>query len=92
MELIEQDWVRAADAEQSGGGAEDTNGTAQSGETGASGERLANDPLNQWKTPFKANQEKPYERRMMTNGSSNSPPGPYHHNQQGGRFGSDQAF
>jgi hypothetical protein len=44
MELIEQDWARAADAEQPGGGAEDTNGIAGSGDTGVLPER---DPLNQ---------------------------------------------
>ena len=47
MELIEQDWARAADAEPSGGEAGDANGIAGSGDTGALGEQLAIDPLNQ---------------------------------------------
>ena len=47
MELIEQDWARAADAEQSGGEAGDTSGTAQSGDTGVLPERSANDSVNQ---------------------------------------------
>jgi hypothetical protein len=46
MELIEQDWARAADAEQSGGEAEDTNEIAGSGGIGALVERSAIDPLN----------------------------------------------
>ena len=52
MELIEQDWARAADAEQSSegtddtsGGAEDTNEIAGAGDTGTLGEQLAIDPL-----------------------------------------------
>jgi hypothetical protein len=47
MELIEQDWARAADAEQSGEGAEDTNETAGSGDTAVLPERSASDPVNQ---------------------------------------------
>ena len=47
MELIEQDWARTADAEPSGGEAGDTNGIAPSGDTGALGEQLAIEPLNQ---------------------------------------------
>jgi len=47
MELIEQDWARAADAEQSGGEAEDTNGIAGSEDNGVFPERSASDPVNQ---------------------------------------------
>lgn len=47
MELIDQDWARTADAEQSGGGVEDTNGTATSGDTGVLSERSTSDPVNQ---------------------------------------------
>jgi hypothetical protein len=47
MELIEQDWARAADAEQSGEGAEDTNEIAGSGDTAVLPERSASDPVNQ---------------------------------------------
>ena len=47
MELIEQDWARAADAEQSGGEAGDANGIAGSGDTGVLPERSASDPVNQ---------------------------------------------
>jgi hypothetical protein len=46
MELIEQDWARTADAEQSGGGAEDTNAIAGSEDSGTSAEQSASDPLN----------------------------------------------
>jgi hypothetical protein len=46
MELIEQDWARAADAEQSGGETEDTNEIAGSEDSGTSGEQSASDPLN----------------------------------------------
>ena len=44
MELIEQDWARAADAEQTGRGPEGTNGIAGAVDTGALGERSAIDP------------------------------------------------
>ena len=47
MELIEQDWARAADAEQSGGEAGDTNGIAESADSGVLPERSASDPVNQ---------------------------------------------
>jgi hypothetical protein len=47
MELIDQDWARTADAEQSGGGVEDTNGTATSGDTGVLSERSTSDASNQ---------------------------------------------
>ncbi|MBC7838991.1 MAG: hypothetical protein H7Y39_10190 [Nitrospiraceae bacterium] len=47
MELIEQDWARAADAEPSGGEARDTNGIAGSGDTAVLPERSASDPVNQ---------------------------------------------
>ena len=47
MELIEQDWARAADAEPSGGGAGDINEIAESADTGALPERSASDPVNQ---------------------------------------------
>ena len=46
MELIEQDWARTADAEQSGGETEDTNEIAGSEDSGTSGEQSASDPLN----------------------------------------------
>jgi hypothetical protein len=45
MELIEQDWTRTADAEQSDGGTEDTNEIAGVGDTETFGEQLAIDPL-----------------------------------------------
>ena len=45
MELIEQDWARTADAEQPGGGVEDTNGTAESENAGALEEQSAIEPL-----------------------------------------------
>ena len=48
MELIEQDWARAADAEQTGRGPEDTNGIAGAGDTGVLPERSASDPVNQY--------------------------------------------
>lgn len=47
MELIDQDWARTADAEQSGGGVEDTTGTATSGDTGVLPERSTSDASNQ---------------------------------------------
>ena len=47
MELIDQDWARTAVAEQSGGGVEDTNGTATSGDTGVLPERSTSDASNQ---------------------------------------------
>ena len=47
MELIEQDWARAADAEPSGGEEGDTNGIAGSGDAGVLPERSASDPANQ---------------------------------------------
>ena len=47
MELIEQDWARAADAEPSGGEAGDTNGIAGSADTGVLPERSVSDPVNQ---------------------------------------------
>lgn len=43
MELIEQDWARAADAEPSGGEAEDTNEIAGSGDSDMPPERSASD-------------------------------------------------
>ena len=46
MELIEQDWARATDAEQPEGGAEDTNGIAESENAGALEEQSAIEPLN----------------------------------------------
>ena len=46
MELIEQDWARTADSEQSGGGAEDKNGIAGSEDSGTPGEQSESDPLN----------------------------------------------
>ena len=46
MELIEQDWARAADAEQSGGEGEDTNEITESGDSDMPAERSANDPVN----------------------------------------------
>ncbi|MDN5941518.1 MAG: hypothetical protein L0H94_06520 [Nitrospira sp.] len=52
MELIEQDWARSADAEQSNeetddtsGEAEDTNGITEAGDTGTLGEQSAIDRL-----------------------------------------------
>jgi hypothetical protein len=52
MELIEQDWARAADAEPSDEGTDDTsgesentNGIAGAGDTETFGEQLAIDPL-----------------------------------------------
>jgi hypothetical protein len=45
MELIEQDQARTADAEQSDEGGEDANGIAESGDTGATEEQSAIDPL-----------------------------------------------
>jgi len=47
MELIDQDWARTADAEQSGEGAEDTNGIAGSEDTDVLPERSASNPVNQ---------------------------------------------
>ena len=47
MELIEQDWARSADPEQYSEGTGDTNGIAPPGDSGAAGDRLAPDPLNQ---------------------------------------------
>ena len=47
MELIEQDWARAADAEPSGGEAENTNEIAGSGDSDIPPERSASDPVNQ---------------------------------------------
>ena len=47
MELIEQDWARAADAEPSGGEEGDTNEIAGSGDAGVLPERSASDPANQ---------------------------------------------
>jgi HEAT repeat protein len=47
IELIDQDWARTADAEQSGGRVEDTNGTATSGDTGVLPERSTSDASNQ---------------------------------------------
>ena len=47
MELIEQDWARSADSEQYSEGTGDTNGIAPPGDSGAAGDRLAPDPLNQ---------------------------------------------
>jgi HEAT repeat protein len=47
MELIDQDWARTADAEQSGEGAEDTNGIAGSEDTDMLPERSASNPVNQ---------------------------------------------
>jgi hypothetical protein len=47
MELIEQDWARAADAEPSGGEEEDTNGIAGSGDTAVLPERSTSDLVNQ---------------------------------------------
>lgn len=46
MELIEQDWARTADAEQSGGGAEDRNEIAGSEDSGTPGEQSESAPLN----------------------------------------------
>ena len=46
MELIEQDWARAADAEQPEGGTENTNGIAESENAGALEEQSAIEPLN----------------------------------------------
>jgi hypothetical protein len=46
MELIEQDWARTADAEQSGGGAEDANEIQESGDTGVAGEEVMVGPSN----------------------------------------------
>ena len=92
MELIEQDWARAADAEQSGEGAEDTsgeaentNGIAVAGDTETLGEQLAIDPLKKMnqlkiplKIPFRANQERLHERRMTISRPSSSQSRPYH--------------
>lgn len=47
MELIEQDWARSADSELYSEGTGDTNGIAPPGDSGAGGDRLASDPLNQ---------------------------------------------
>ncbi len=46
MELIEQDRAKAADAEQPEGGAEDTNGIAESENAGALEQQSAIEPLN----------------------------------------------
>lgn len=45
MELIEQDWARTADTEQSGGEAEDTNEIVGSEDNGVPPEQSASDPL-----------------------------------------------
>jgi hypothetical protein len=47
MELIEQDWARTADAEPSGGGAEDRNEIAGSEDSGTPGEQSESAPLNE---------------------------------------------
>jgi hypothetical protein len=47
MELIEQDWARAADAEPSGGEVEDTNEIQGSGDSAVLPERSTSDPVNQ---------------------------------------------
>jgi hypothetical protein len=47
MELIEQDWARTADAEQSSGEGGNTNEMAGSGDTDGSLERSASDRVNQ---------------------------------------------
>ena len=46
MELIEQDWARTADAEQSSGEGGDTNEMAESGDTDVPPERSASDTVN----------------------------------------------
>ena len=47
MELIEQDWARTADAEQSSAEGGDTNEMAGSGDADAPSERSASDTVNQ---------------------------------------------